>query len=290
MEYLWIYLCVGASFFAALAWGLNGVFKAHPVRLGFYRSLFVTILLSPVLLIVDLPKDASFYWGFALVGVFGVLADMLFFNVVKHYKGSGPTRVLNLRVPLTVIAGWVLFPGSWDVVSSQGLTIELAIIGCLLVSLGALFFMTKNPVATKVLYLMAGPIAIYVSIDLLTKWLFTGKDLATSATILSIWVVALAMLVTAYFSALVTKTPLVDKNEKTIKFSFIIMLSWLGVMVCKQLAMFYIPNPGYYALFIGLSCLWIMAYHKIKREKDESSPLAGMLLLLATIILTLIVS
>ena len=290
MEYLWIYLCIAASFLAALAWGLNGIFKANPVRLAVYRSFYVTLILSPLLFFVDLPKDKMFYIGFFLIGVIGIIADIIIFKVVKDYKGSGPTRVLNLRVPLTIVIGWFIFPESWIVIAGQGLLVEILVMLCLAITLGSLFFMTKNPIATKVLYFMLAPIIIVVGIDLFTKVLLSGEGLSVAHTFVSTWLVALGMLVSSLVVAKVTKTKLYDSSEPILKYSFYIMLSWLSLMSCKQLAMLYIPNPGYYSLFVGLSCLWIMLYHKIKKEKDESSPIAGLLLVASASVLIIMVS
>ncbi len=290
MEYIWIYLCIAASFLAALTWGLNGIFRANPVRLAVYRSFYVTLMLSPLLFFVELPEDKMFYIGFFLIGVIGIIVDIIIFKVVKDYKGSGPTRVLNLRVPLTIVIGWFIFPESWSVIASQSLLVELLVILCLAITLGSLFFMTKNPIAAKVLYLMLAPIIIVVCTDLFTKVLLSGEGLSISHTFVSTWIVALGMLVSSLFVAKFTKTKLYDTSEPIFKYSFYIMLSWLSLMSCKQLAMFYIENPGYYSLFVGLSCLWIMLYHKIKKEKDESSPIAGLLLLVSASILIVIVS
>lgn len=292
MEYLWIYLCIAASFLAALVWGLNGVFRANPVRLGFYRSLYVSLLLSPVLLFVEFPKNNMFYIGFFLIGLFGIVCDIIIFKVVKDYKGSGPTRILNLRVPITIVIGWLVFPESWDIISSQGVISELIVIACLSVTLGALFFMTKNPIATKVLYLMIVPIVTVVGIDLFSKILLSTDDISIGATFLSTWLVSFGMLVGSVIVAKYTSTSLYDTKSKEpiLKYSFYIMLSWLVLMSCKQLAMLYVPNPGYYSLFVGLSCLWIMLYHKIKKEKDDSSPIAGLLLVISASVLIVLVS
>ncbi|MCP4355481.1 MAG: hypothetical protein GY793_07600 [Proteobacteria bacterium] len=284
MENSWIYFCLFASLFFALSWGLNGVFKVNAFRLSFWRGVIVSIILAPSLFFVDLPDNLIFYLGFLGLGFIGYIADTIVFHTVKIYKGSGPTRFMNLRIPISLILGWILFPTSWYAIVNHGVLFTSLVIISIVIATLSLFFMTQNPIAKKMVLLMSFPLVIFITIDFMTKYLF-GIEGTLGLTIVSIFFMSSGMLFCSVIGIILSKTPIIDKNENTVRYSSYIALSWIGLMVCKQIVMLYASNPGYYSLFVSSSFLWIMLYHKLKKEKDELSPVAGLILFICTVVL-----
>ena len=57
-------------------------------------------------------------------------------------------------------------------------------------------------------------------------------------------------------------------------------VSW--VFVC--LAIILTPNPAYVSVITGLAPIWFMVYYRLKGIKDDASPMAGMFMAVAAII------
>lgn len=282
----WLLFCIIASFLASVAFGINAHLKANPFLLSFWRSLITTLALLPVVFFLEWPKETGFYVFTALTATFGIIADMFMYKAARDH-GSGPSlRLLNLRIPLGVFIGWVLFPASWFVLWGQPY-ILLGVFFALLVCMFALFFMQKNPLGKSVIWAMLPPVVLFVGADMFQK-----EGILYSPNLSGIYVFLFFLcLVMTFVSAIpcfwIKKTFI---EPKIVKNGFIVSGIWLLLVAVKTAALIGIPNPGYYSIFVGLSAVWAMAYNKWKNIPDKASPVAGMFLVFGAIFLAYLIS
>lgn len=282
----WLLFCIVASFLASVAFGINAHFKANGILLSFWRSVFTTVALLPMVFFLKWPENISFYIFTALTATIGIISDMFMYKAAKDH-GSGPClRLLNLRIPLGVLIGWVLFPASWLVLWQQPVLlfgVLLAVTFCVI----ALFFMQKNPVGKVVIFAMLTPVTLYVMTDMLQKEaILFSPDLSGIYVFLFV-MCAVMTVVSAIPCFFITKTFI---EPKILKHGAIVSCIWLLLVAVKTAALIGIPNPGYFSIFIGLSAVWAMLYNKWKKIPDHASPVAGIFLVLGAVILAYLVS
>lgn len=282
----WLLFCIVASFLASIAFGINAHLKANPFLLSFWRSFITTTALLPCVFFLDWPENPMFYVFAALTAVFGIFGDMFMYKAAKEH-GSGPAlRLLNLRIPLGVSMGWVLFPASWWVLWGQP-TLLIGVSVSLIVCMVSLFYMQKNPLGKSAILAMLPPVVFFVIADMFQK-----ESILYNPNLSGIYVFLFFMcLVMTFISAV--PCLLIKKSffeAKIIKNSFIVSVIWLLLVAVKTAALIGIPNPGYYSIFIGLAAVWAMAFNKWKGIPDKASPVAGMLLVVGAILLAYLVS
>ncbi len=294
----WIITSLMASVLWAYSVVINGKLQVNAIRLGFWRSLFGFVASASVLLVMRIVFEESIpiinkqiMLRFTLVGILCGSGDLLLYHVVKVFKGDGPLRILNLKAPTSMLIGWCFISSSRDGIVLLGPDYVALSLTALVIALISLFFVMKNPIATKMAWITLIPVILYAAGENVSKSAFV-QDNSAESIVLSIVIFNLTALVISFVAAVFAKVPLIDREEDTVKKSMTITFWWLICVFLLQisLASSGVSNAGYVSLLISFACLWAMGYNKIKGIKDEMSPVAGMGLLASTAIIIFIAS
>ena len=286
---LWVVFALISSVFFALAFSINGRFKADGLLIAFWRSFIVAVVLTPVLFVFELPKSPLFYFSVLAVGVVGAVADILSYRSAKIHGAGGTTRMMNLRVPVGVALGFVVFPSSWLLLQGKGFfSIAFAILS-LLVCMVALVLMNKKPVSRAVFNTMIWPVLLYCVADIFHK-LGVVQEVSLLNTLIFVVLMAWVMTLTIGIIGVLMRKRGWFSAPNIIKHGGVLAGIWLCLVFVKGLALIGMPNPGYFPIFAGLSTLWVTVHHKVFNIPDHTSPVAGLFLMLGAMSLAYFVS
>ena len=107
----WVIAGLDSSLLMGVMSEVNRRFKLDGFRLNFWRSLVITVLLFPAMLVVDWPKlETSFYLTAFLSGITASVGMTLLLNLSANHNG----RIAALYSPIkmfTLYAVWLLIDG-----------------------------------------------------------------------------------------------------------------------------------------------------------------------------------
>lgn len=282
----WILFCIVASFLAAISFGINAHFKANGILLSFWRSVFTTLALLPFAFFVKWPENPYFYIFAALTATIGVVGDMFMYKAVREH-GSGPClRLLNLRIPLGITLGWIIFPASWFALG-QSPYIFTGVMWSIILCGVSLFYMQKNALGKASAVAMLLPVILYVFADILQKESILYSPDA-SGIFAFLFVMCFVMTIVSGLTCLLYKKAWLE--PKIFKHSLWVSCFWLALVAVKTAALIGIPNPGYYSIFIGLAAVWAMLFNRWRKIPDNANPTAGVFLLVGAVCLAYFIS
>jgi hypothetical protein len=282
----WLLFCIVASFLASLSFGINAHFKANGILLSFWRSAITTLVLLPIIFFVEWPQNPYFYVFAGLTATVGVVSDMFMYKAVSEH-GSGPClRLLNLRIPLGVVLGWIIFPASWFALG-QSPYIFTGVMWAIILCGLSLFYMQKSALGKAATMVMLLPVTLYVITDILQKQsILYNPDPA--GILMFLFFMCFVMLIVSALVCLFYKKTWIEPH--IFKHAAWVSGIWLTLVAVKTAAMIGIPNPGYFSVFIGLSAVWAMLYNKWRQIPDHANPIAGGCLVLGAVLLAYFVS
>ncbi|MFZ2620741.1 MAG: hypothetical protein WAX89_07710 [Alphaproteobacteria bacterium] len=265
---------------------LNRYYKVPGVLLNFWRCLFSFLLLLPVVLYVPWPNSGWFY-GVAIASGLVGMAVGIFFDIASKYNG----RAANLYKPLRIFVMfflWLaidtayrhaLFSHPWQLV---------AIVALLAIGALAVLAMSKNALGWDA-FIMSIPVSLLFAVgDTAAKlvidvqWLFQHIALymffsfGTTVVLegLRLWHSPMAW--AEWKNPQVLKVSSLAAALNTLAFGF-----GLGGYVLA-------PNPAYSSAITLVVPSFLMLYHRIIGVKDDASPMAGLVLVLAALGLVLV--
>ncbi len=279
---LWAAFALGQALFGAV-WGeWNARFRLPGRQMVLWRGLVPMLILLPLLLLLPPPTNWHFYAAVILNAMIVRFTDARFFDAAARFGGAVPMRLAPLSLLFTFL-GWLLYDHS----QMRGFIEQPQWLAAMLVSLlimvMALMRMARCEVSRAALVFMAPAIFAAVAIDLLNKYAMAQAG----------HVVAGALYYGAIMSGIIFVMALPAGLNKTM-----LQAQWraglgigaltVGLTFCKNLAMYYTPNPAYVAA-IGMSApLWLMGWHKLKGRKDDADVVAGLLFVVGAITLVLV--
>lgn len=287
MADLWLFFTLLASVLIAISFSINGRFKADPVLLVFWRSLFPAVLLLPTFMFFEWPSQYQFYVSAVVVGFIGFGADALVYRSAKNYGGSGTTRLLNMRIPIGVAIGFILFPESWYSLVNKDWYIALGVIVAVAICFFSLLRMNRNAVSQQIVKTMIPPVILYGLCDAFQK---LGVLEVNSYIDIVMYVCLLSVSMSFFSGAFVLILGRRRFLEPHIlKYGAYLSVAWILLVLVKSMALVGMPNSGYYGVFTGLSALWVTLHHKLFKISDDTNPFAGLSLMVGVMLLALLV-
>lgn len=281
---IWFLLAVLNSIFQAIFNELNRSFKIDSWQLNFLHCAFSTLLLLPILFF-GMP---SMSWklvasSLVIASILTVGCQSQIYMAAKH---NG--RVGSMWRPISIFVAFVLWIGFFPE-TARGYMEDPLALSLILISFALIIFsivlIRKNDIGWQALLIMAPVGVLYGAVAVLSKYIL-DPDQAVVQTL------AFSLLV-YFFMFLFSSAALIAKGKHSremfsasnIKVGLAIGASSVIGYVLIVLAFVWSPNPAFASVVGSLSPVWIMVYHYYVGVRDDTSPLAGLVMIVASILL-----
>lgn len=287
------------SFFVSFYMLINQQLKAQPSIMMVWRGSVLAVLVSPLLLFVDAPTNPKFYMLSVTMGFLIAYLDNRMFTSASKYGAGVTSRIFPISLIISFTLWLLLNPGDfWDMKNEP---YKMAgIITCLLVSLGAIFFMRKDPITKEAILFLLPTVLVISLVDVINKSLMVLIEYKAI-----VYHVCLASFIAGLLNLVIylkerkkfecenADNDLVMEtifSKNSIKAGGLVILLVFIVMLFKGYSMQHTPNPAYVSAIGYTSPLFILAFNKAKGIKDEASVKAGLVLVASIICMVILVS
>ena len=284
----WVFYAGLLSFVAVFFAEANRHFKMEGHRLNFWSLVVSLIILIPVSLLIKWPAPSVFYPAAILAGTVMAVSTAVRLTLSANKLG----RVSTLYLPVEAIFSFVLW-FFMDAIFRNNLLsspvdLSLIIVAFSLVTL-SLAMMRQNDVCWDT-FLIVAPLGFLHGLSgVFSKYVVPPE--ATMETIM-------AFIVCLYIFSVVSsacflglrgkkgkKGPLLPPGmmKAAVAFGVVGLMGRIFFLQAIKVA----PNPGYVVAIAMLAPVWIMIYHKAFKLKDDANPLAGIVMVMAAMLLVL---
>ena len=283
-DYSWAFFAFALSFTMAFFSESNRHFKLDGFRLNFWRMCMALVILTPITFYIDWPAPSLFYPVAVLAGVVMVISHALRFNMAAKHNG----RVATLYMPVQAFLAFFL----WVLTDSNSLAqyLEhpiqaLVVLACLFAVTGAMFTIRQNDASWQA-FLTVAPIGVMFAVmDVLAKTVLMDIDVMRSGVAYILVATSSAVVVSAAFLSMRRHRWRSMTPPGMFKAASVLSVTGLIGFFCFINAVSRAPNPGYVAAVVMLAPVWLMIYHKLTGVKDDASPLSGLIMIIAAIVL-----
>jgi hypothetical protein len=291
---LWLWLALASSVISAQNTEMNRRAKQEGFRLNLWRMGLASCFWLPLAVMHDswpsLNEDFLFY--FAAVG--SGMGLIIGFTITNDLAMKHNSRVAVLHMPLKalfVFLMWALFmpEARADYFSNPEKTI--GILACLFVIGLALMNFRRNDASWETFIAVLPIVGIYGAFDI-----FSRLGMPHGGDFLAHFIVFMCVMSASSFVASLCFLPWRPKPELPLMHPKLVRAAgWAaigGVMnqTCFFAALLLGPSPAYVSMIVLLTPVWLLVYHRIAKIKDDASPYAGTVIVLAAMVLMYLVA
>ena len=283
---LWFAFALLHSVFQAVFNELNRSFKIDSWQLNFLHCAFSMVLLLPVLLF-GMPSISSTLFAAALV-IASILTIGCQSQIYMAAKHNG--RVGSMWRPISIFVAFVLWIGFFPETAKEYMEDPLAL-NLILISFALIIFsivlIRRNDIGWRAFLIMAPIGVLYGLIPVISKYVL-DPDQAF------IQVLSFSLLV-YFFMFVFSSAALVAKGKfdrtlfsaSNVKIGLAISAASVLAYIFIVLSVVWSPNPSFPSVVGSLSPVWIMVYHHFIGVKDDASPIAGLVMIISSILLVI---
>lgn len=287
--WLWLVLALASSLLAAQNVEVNRRARQEGFRLNFWRASMTALFWLPLTLLYHWPTD----WTFYAAAVFGGVSMIVGFTIQNDLANKHNGRVAILYVPLKAVFVFILWacidPAARHHIFDKPL-VTLGVLACLAAMIGALAEFRKNDVSWSSFRAVMPIVLLYGLSDILSR-LSVAPDNLHERLILFLFVVtATSSLVSLMIYPFRPKPELPFYTKKLVTSAFRASLGQMGNQMCFFMALVLAPSPAYASMVIMLTPVWLMVYHRYAGIKDDASPVAGTVVVIAAVVLMFLVA
>lgn len=283
---LWFVFALLHSIFQAIFSEINRSLKIDSGQLNFLHCAFSTLILSPIIFL-NIP---SISW--VLLAASLVIASILTIGgqsqmyMASKYNG----RVGSMYRPVSIFISFVLWVGLFPETAHRYMERPLSI-NLILTSFALVIFsivlIRKNDIGWQTFIVMAPVGVLYGLTTVISKYVLDADQNLIQILYFALLVYFFMFIFSSsalvvrgkfnhnIFSALNIKAGLVISVASVLSYVFIILSVVLS------------PNPSFPSVVGSLVPVWIMLYHYIVGVKDNASPVAGLVMVVASILLVI---
>ncbi len=254
----WYLIALLASFVVALYVYVNQFLKLDANVAMVYRGAFLAVVLLPFIFLFEPIANPYFYVYCFVQGFLLYAIDSRVFKLSRD-KGA---ELTSLYQPLSIVAiflVWIMLkPAKISEMLGDKLVFGLEILCLILISYATIKI--KNAKASKgSLPLILPLIILAIIIDTMNKLTMDmgGENLASTVYYYNL-VTAIVVGVCSVFNYRKEKIEFNFFAKKSLAAGFTIMVVLFALIVVKNVAMFYTPNPAYVSAIMGVTPLWIV--------------------------------
>lgn len=292
----WYVTAIAFSLFLAMRSDVNRRYKLDGLRLIFWQSLFVTVLLTPFAFMLEWPAYGTLFYPIAVITSILVMMGM---TIKNNLSAQHNGRVANLEMPIKTFVlffFWMLIDENILKYYTENPAEMAGAVSMLLIASYALNKMRKGDVGWHV-FVQIVPLTLIASVgDALTKYAldFAENDpwpfIFVFIYITQLGSFALAGFIIYFRPKFAKHGEVVPKLivPNMIKASAIIGVLTLLMLITFYHALYASPNPAYVGALGMLTPIWLLVYHKLKGIPDDANPVMGAIMVLSALGLILI--
>lgn len=285
MSGLWILAALTSSLLAAQNVEMNRRARQESFRLNMWRMMLAAIFWLPLALLQQQwPTNPLFYIVAATTGVAMIVGFTIQNDLAQKHNG----RVAIIHMPLKAMLVFVL----WMVISSgardhllENPVHVLGVVIALAIMVAALYTFRRHDVSWGTLKAVLPIVFLYGAGDILVR-------LTLDPTVLHEQLVIFLFVLSAT-GASVSALLLPWRPQPTLPLvtpSLVRAGGWAAFgsamnQVCFFIALVNSPNPAYVSMIALLAPVWLLVYHRMANMRDDASPVAGTIVVLAAILL-----
>jgi hypothetical protein len=261
------------------------VLRLDAWRMAFLQSVFACMILMPFFPFMRWPDDGWFYVGavgVALIMTIGTLIQLLL-------TGEKHGRVSGIAMPLEALIGyliWVaLMPGHFRAYDQDMLHIAGIAIAFILASFAMLYLRPHD--AKLRTFMVVAPVGFtYAIAGVVTKMIMPMVDILPMA--LSYALVNFTVMAAMTGLALITQKKFDGLGTRECLSGGLLGGAFsAGGYMAFIMAIIHARNPGYVSMVAMLLPVWLMLWHKARRQEDTASPMAAFIILISVVMLVL---
>ncbi len=287
-EHFWWISALFGSFCAAVYYTANQYFRMPWEGMVFWRSLTPLVAFTPALFLIEWPEQPLFYVLPLISACFCLVADSRNMTGAMRFGGGVTTRLKPFSV-------WILF-ALWFAVDHDYRAALLAdplkagIILALVCAASLITFRLARCAVSKdaMIFFMPALLAS-VGINFLVK---CGMDLSPlfSGIVLFPWIEALALTVFLVLKSLGTGSKVSFGAGLRMFFpaGLVIGLSMTLMIIAKNIAFTYTPNPAYAVAIVMTAPFWVSLFYLATGQSEKADVRNGLFFVVTSIILVLV--
>lgn len=285
MSGLWILAALASSLLSAQNVEMNRRARQEGFRLNLWRMALSAVFWLPLALLQQQwPTNPLFYIvaaasGIAMIAGFTIQNDL----ALKH---NG--RVAILHMPLKAMLVFLVWMAVSSTARSHLLENPLHVLGVVIslaIMVAALYTFRRHDVSWSSFKAILPIVALYGAGDILVR-------LTLDPTVLSEQLIIFLFVLSAT-SAVVSGLLLPWRPQPELPLltpSLVRAGGWAAFgsamnQVCFFIALVTGPSPAYVSMVALLAPVWLLAYHRFAGVRDDASPVAGTIVVLAAILL-----
>ena len=281
---VWFSLGLLYSVFQACFNELNRIYKIDSWQLNFLHCLFATLVLSPCVLFV------SSYLSWVLIAASMVLASFITIGCQAQIFMSATHngRVGSIHRPISIFVAFIFWIGFFPETAAPYMEDKVSltlILSSFVLIIFSVVLIRKNDIGWNALLIMAPVGVLYGFAAVISKYVMDGEQTLMQALTFSF--------VTYFFMMVFSMLAAFSKKKLSrellspfyLKAGLAIGLSSVIAYVLMLLSIVYAPNPAFTSVIGSLAPVWIMIYHRFVGLKDEASPMVGLVMIAASILL-----
>lgn len=284
----WAATSLIAASFSAVNLTLNQYLKVPGHLLVFFSRLATVVFMTPFAFFIPWPQEPLFYVAVAATAVFGASADIRTFNISAQYGGGVVSRTMPLVILLSFFT-WFLFDSS---LLRQYLHQPLHAVGILFSLCAVMYFssqLKKCSISTAALIAMLPALIGYTLATVLNKYAMHFGDYSGVVFGYMYLQSVVAIFITGAYAGWrekKKKSPDIQPRKiLTAAVSF--SLLWILIMTFHNTSMVFVPHPSYHMAVMQTAPVLIAVYYYFRKHKEEANVKAGLGVVAAIILLTL---
>ncbi len=286
---VWLILALLSSLLSAQNVEMNRRARQEGFRLNLWRMALSAVFWLPLALMQNWPDDTLFY----VAAIFSGVAMIIGFTIQNDLAVRHNGRVAILHMPLKAVFVFVL----WGILDAEArhhyfsnLDIVLGIVVCLTVMVVALFSFRRHDVSWRSLTAVMPIVGLYGAGDILSRLAIPAADLQSHLIVFLFVMTATSALVSLLYLPWRPRPELPLAHPHLLRAAGWAAFGGTLNQVCFFGALVLGPSPAYVSMVALLAPVWLLFYHRMAHIKDDASPVAGTLVVLAAIVLMWLVA
>jgi|TARA_Y100001960_G_scaffold188791_1_gene197966 hypothetical protein len=269
----WFLLPLISSFIvAALTIIVQNNKQIPPVLIFAGKSLFLSLMLFPVLPFINIPTEPIFFIAILIIAACNSIGGTIVYSANHKYGGGLTTRILPLTTIITIFAFFVVFPDTATKLFDAG-SMGFLFIASIFIMCASIYFMSKAETSFQAVMYILPSCFLYAFSNVIQKLMIDQTELVGGIIAFLCFANLAQGIICLAFSELKNKRKKVAKA--TFKFKKRYLIPLIGVALCSLgsavlglVAVKMMANPGIALLIARAAPIWVYIYNvKTGEEK-----------------------